>query len=103
MAANDRREQSREVRTRIAPLEPADDRGGTELISRTLGRRPVGPYQIQAAIAAVHDEAAAADTTDWPQILALYEVLERVSPGPAVTLNHAVAVAMCMVRGPRSR
>ena len=73
---------------------------GVALITRTLGKGPVGPYQLQAAIAAVHDEAPSADATDWPQILALYEVLERVSPGPAVTLNRAVAVAM--VNGPRA-
>jgi RNA polymerase sigma factor (sigma-70 family) len=73
---------------------------GVALITRTLGKGPVGPYQLQAAIAAVHDEAPSADATDWPQILALYEVLERVSPGPAVTLNRAVAVAM--VSGPRA-
>src|SRR6266852_5397250 len=66
----------------------------------TLGTAPVGPYQMQAAIAAVHDEAPSAAETDWPQILALYEVLERVSPGPVVTLNRAVAVAM--VNGPRA-
>ena len=71
---------------------------GVGLISRTLGRGPVGPYQLQAAIAAVHDEAATAADTDWPQILALYDVLTRVSPGPVVTLNRAVAVAM--VHGP---
>ena len=71
---------------------------GVALISRTLGRGPVGPYQLQAAIAAVHDEAATAADTDWPQILALYDVLERVRPGPVVTLNRAVAVAM--VQGP---
>ena len=71
---------------------------GVGLISRTLGRGPVGPYQLQAAIAAVHDEAATADDTDWPQILALYDVLTLVSPGPVVTLNRAVAVAM--VHGP---
>jgi RNA polymerase sigma factor (sigma-70 family) len=71
---------------------------GVGLISRTLGRGPVGPYQLQAAIAAVHDEAATAADTDWPQILALYDVLQRVSPGPVVTLNRAVAVAM--VHGP---
>ena len=71
---------------------------GVGLISRTLGRGPVGPYQLQAAIAAVHDEAATAQDTDWPQILALYDVLTRVSPGPVVTLNRAVAVAM--VHGP---
>ncbi|HEY6746846.1 MAG TPA: sigma-70 family RNA polymerase sigma factor [Mycobacteriales bacterium] len=71
---------------------------GVGLISRTLGRGPVGPYQLQAAIAAVHDEAASDADTDWPQILALYDVLQRVSPGPVVTLNRAVAVAM--VHGP---
>ena len=73
---------------------------GVALITRTLGTGAVGPYQLQAAIAAVHDEAATADETDWPQILALYDVLERVSPGPVVTLNRAVAVAM--VHGPRA-
>jgi predicted RNA polymerase sigma factor len=73
---------------------------GVSLLTRTLGKSPVGPYQLQAAIAAVHDEAPSAQATDWPQILALYEVLERVSPGPVVTLNRAVAVAM--VYGPRA-
>ena len=72
---------------------------GVALLSRTLGTAPLGPYQVQAAIAAVHDEASTAEETDWPQILALYEVLERVSPGPMVTLNRAVALAM--VHGPR--
>ncbi|MHB8689050.1 MAG: RNA polymerase sigma factor, partial [Candidatus Dormibacteraceae bacterium] len=73
---------------------------GVALLTRTLGMAPIGPYQLQAAIAAVHDEAASAAETDWPQILALYEALERVSPGPVVTLNRAVAVAM--VNGPRA-
>ena len=73
---------------------------GVALIPRTLGRGLVGPYQLQAAIAAVHDEAPTARETDWPQILALYEVLERMSPGPVVTLNRAVALAM--VNGPRA-
>src|SRR6202521_2530832 len=73
---------------------------GVALLTRTLGTVPVGPYQLQAAIAAVHDEAPSAAETDWRQILALYEVLERVSPGPVVTLNRAVAVAM--VHGPRA-
>jgi RNA polymerase sigma factor (sigma-70 family) len=73
---------------------------GVALISRTLGTGPVGRYQLQAAIAAVHDEAATSDATDWPQILALYDVLTRVDPGPVVTLNRAVAVAM--VHGPRA-
>ena len=73
---------------------------GVALVSGTLGTAPLGPYQLQAAIAAVHDEAPSAKETDWSQILALYEVLERVSPGPVVTLNRAVAVAM--VNGPRA-
>jgi len=73
---------------------------GVGLLTSTLGKVPIGPYQLQAAIAAVHDEAATAGDTDWPQILALYEVLERISPGPVVTLNRAVAVAR--VHGPRA-
>jgi predicted RNA polymerase sigma factor len=73
---------------------------GVALVTRTLGTGPVGPYQLQAAIAAVHDEATSAEETDWPQILALYGVLEQVSPGPVVTLNRAVALAM--VDGPRA-
>jgi predicted RNA polymerase sigma factor len=58
----------------------------------------VGHYQLQAAIAAVHDEAARAEDTDWPQILALYELLKRMSDNPMVSLNYAIAVAM--VHGP---
>jgi predicted RNA polymerase sigma factor len=73
---------------------------GLTLIADALSRTPLGPYQLQAAIAAVHDEAARAEDTDWPQILALYELLERISPNPMVTLNHAVALAM--VRGPQT-
>jgi RNA polymerase sigma factor (sigma-70 family) len=75
-------------------------REGVALVTGTLQRAPLGPYQLQAAIAAVHDEAARAEDTDWPQILALYEMLERVAPNPMVTLNRAVAVAM--VHGPRA-
>jgi RNA polymerase sigma factor (sigma-70 family) len=71
---------------------------GTALLTLALSKGTVGLYQLQAAIAAVHDEAARVEDTDWPQILALYELLRRVSPGPMVTLNHAVAVAM--VHGP---
>jgi RNA polymerase sigma factor (sigma-70 family) len=71
---------------------------GVALISRTLPRGAVGPYQIQAAIAAVHDEAARAEDTDWPQILALYDVLERMTDNPMVALNRAIAAAM--VHGP---
>ena len=73
---------------------------GVGIIGDTLGRAAIGAYQLQAAIAAIHDEAPSDDETDWPQILALYDVLEQVSPGPVVTLNRAVAVAM--VDGPRA-
>ena len=71
---------------------------GKALLTRTLGTGPVGQYQVQAAIAALHDEAPTAERTDWPQILALYDVLTHVAPGPMVTLSRAVAVAM--VHGP---
>jgi RNA polymerase sigma factor (sigma-70 family) len=73
---------------------------GIALITQTLPRTLLGPYQVQAAIAAVHDEARRAEETDWPQILALYGLLDRLAPGPMVTLNRAVAVAM--VQGPRA-
>ena len=73
---------------------------GVALITAALTRGPVGPYQLQAAIAAVHDEAARAEDTDWPQILALYETLGRIAPNPMATLNRAVAAAM--VHGPRA-
>ena len=71
---------------------------GIECLTVALSKGSVGLYQLQAAIAAVHDEAARAEDTDWPQILALYELLKRVSPSPMVTLNHAIATAM--VHGP---
>ncbi|MCW2883189.1 MAG: polymerase subunit sigma-24 [Streptosporangiaceae bacterium] len=71
---------------------------GLALLTRTLGTVPIGPYQLQAAIAALHDEAPTAQETDWPQILALYDVLAQVAPGPVVTLSRAVALAM--VHGP---
>ena len=71
---------------------------GQALLTAALGQGAVGLYQLQAAIAALHDEAARAEETDWPQILALYELLQRASPGPMVTLNHAIAAAM--VHGP---
>jgi len=67
---------------------------GVALVTGALPRGDVGPYQLQAAIAAVHDEAASAGATDWPQILALYDLLLRISDNPVVALNHAVAVAM---------
>ena len=90
----------------IVPLDEQDrtrwDRAaivqGEELVSRALQRGSAGPYQLQAAIAALHDEAERAELTDWPQILALYEVLLGLADNPMVALNHAVALAM--VHGP---
>jgi predicted RNA polymerase sigma factor len=67
---------------------------GEALVTDALSRTQLGPYQVQAAIAAVHATAARAEDTDWPQIVALYQVLEQISDNPMVTLNHAVAVAM---------
>jgi RNA polymerase sigma factor (sigma-70 family) len=86
----------------LIPLDKQDRRlwdraeiaEGLELLNPALSKGTVGLYQLQAAIAAVHDEAERAEDTDWPQILALYELLRRVSPGPMVTLNHAIAAAM---------
>jgi RNA polymerase sigma-70 factor (ECF subfamily) len=73
---------------------------GSALVERALRAGRVGPYQLQAAIAAVHDEAAVAADTDWQQILGLYEVLLRVTPSPVIALNRAVAVGEVM--GPAS-
>jgi RNA polymerase sigma factor (sigma-70 family) len=73
---------------------------GVALISAALPRGEVGPYQLQAAIAAVHDEAATMAETDWPQILGLYDLLELAAPNPFTALNRAVALAM--VRGPQA-
>ena len=92
----------------LVPLDAQDralwDEGlieeGTALITRTLASAPVGPYQLQAAIAALHDEAARAEDTDWAQILAIYDHLAVLAPGPVVALNRIVAVAM--VHGPRA-
>ena len=67
---------------------------GVALITGALPRGPVGPYQLQAAIAAIHDEAETAGATDWAQIVALYGLLMQTSDNPVVALNHAVAVAM---------
>jgi len=71
---------------------------GTALLARTLARGSIGAYQLQAAIAAVHDEAARTEDTDWLQILALYELLKNMCDNPMVVLNHAIATAM--VHGP---
>jgi RNA polymerase sigma factor (sigma-70 family) len=73
---------------------------GVALVSDALAHTALGPYQLQAAIAAVHAEAPRPRDTDWPQILALYTLLARITDNPMVTLNHAVALAE--VRGPRA-
>ncbi|MEV0319723.1 sigma-70 family RNA polymerase sigma factor [Streptomyces sp. NPDC050659] len=73
---------------------------GAALVEEALAQGPAGPYQLQAAIAALHDEAVRADDTDWPQILALYDLLVRRAPEPMAELGRAVAVAM--VHGPRA-
>ncbi|MBV9922833.1 MAG: RNA polymerase sigma factor, partial [Pseudonocardia sp.] len=91
---------------RLVPLAEQDRRRwdtaaiaeGTALLTAALVAHPIGRYQAQAAIAAVHAEATRAEDTDWPQILALYEVLAVLAPGPVVTLNQIVALAM--VDGP---
>jgi predicted RNA polymerase sigma factor len=87
-------EQDRSLWNRDAIAE------GIDLITRTLPRGRVGPYQVQAAIAAIHDEATEAKDTDWEQILALYQILDRIAPGPMVTLNRIVALAI--VHGPQA-
>jgi RNA polymerase sigma factor (sigma-70 family) len=71
---------------------------GIALLSSTLPKGSIGPYQLQAAIAAVHDEATRAEDTDWPQILALYDLLKKMTDNPMVKLNYAIAEAM--VHGP---
>ena len=71
---------------------------GSALIEQALATTQLGPYQLQAAIAALHDAAPTAAETDWPQILALYDLLEAMAPNPMIALNRAVAVAM--VDGP---
>jgi RNA polymerase sigma factor (sigma-70 family) len=85
-------EQDRTLWDRAAIAE------GVALVTRTLSNGSIGAYQLQAAISAVHDEATRAEDTDWPQILALYSLLKRLSDNPMVTLNHAIATAM--VHGP---
>jgi predicted RNA polymerase sigma factor len=73
---------------------------GVALVEEALSQGPAGPYQLQAAIAALHDEAARAEDTDWPQILALYDVLVQHTAEPMAALGRAVALAM--VRGPEA-
>jgi predicted RNA polymerase sigma factor len=73
---------------------------GVRLVSAALSKGRIGEYQLQAAIAAVHDEAARVEDTDWRQILALYSLLERMTDNPMVALNRAIAAAM--VDGPEA-
>ncbi len=90
----------------LIPLDEQDRRAwdrrqideGVTLLDLTLPKGAVGPYQLQAAVAALHDEAPSAEATDWPQILALYAVLARITDNPMVALNQAIALAM--VDGP---
>ncbi|HEX5465283.1 MAG TPA: sigma-70 family RNA polymerase sigma factor [Candidatus Limnocylindrales bacterium] len=76
-------------------------REGRELLERALRMRGAGPYQLQAAIAALHDEAATADATDWAQIAALYDRLDAAAPSPVIALNRAVAIALAGRGGDR--
>ena len=93
-------------RGELVPLDAQDrerwDRAaiaeGTALVTAALARGAAGPYQVQAAIAALHDEASSTETTDWPQILGLYGLLARMSDSPMVRLSQAIALAM--VEGP---
>jgi RNA polymerase sigma factor (sigma-70 family) len=78
--------------------DQSDISEGIALITAALSKGSISAYQLQAAVAAVHAEAARVEETDWPQILTLYELLKRMSDNPMVALNHAVAAAM--VRGP---
>ena len=102
----------REARTTpagdLVPLDEQDrarwDRAlideGTELAKASLAAPALGPYQLQAAIAATHADAATAEQTNWPQVHAAYLILERIAPNPMVTLNRAVALAE--TEGPRA-
>jgi predicted RNA polymerase sigma factor len=106
LLTNARRKARTGANEELIPLDKQDrslwDRGeiseGIALITATLAKGSISTYQLQAAIAAVHSEAAKAEDTDWPQILALYELLKHMSNNPMVMLNHAIATAM--VRGP---
>ncbi len=106
LLTNARRKARTGANEELIPLDKQDralwDQGeiseGLALITAALAKGSISAYQLQAAIAAVHSEAAKAEDTDWPQILALYELLKHMSNNPMVMLNHAIATAM--VRGP---
>jgi RNA polymerase sigma factor (sigma-70 family) len=109
MLLTDARRRARtDARGDLVPLQEQDrslwDRDaideGIARVTDALDRGAVGPYQLQAAIAAIHDEAARVEDTDWPQILAFYRLLARMSDNPMVVLNQAIATAM--VHGPKA-
>ncbi len=89
-------ESAKKPDTRARPIATITEQLHTGQAPRTQ----LGPYQLQAAIAAVHDEASSTSETDWSEIVGLYELLARFAPNPMVALNHAVAVAM--VQGPQA-
>src|SRR5260370_33575888 len=103
MLLQDSRREARIAAGELVSLEEQDralwDRcaiaEGLALVERALERGRVGPYQLQAAIAALHAQAATPSETDWRQIATLYEELWRRTPSPVVALNHAAAIAMC--------
>ncbi|MBS1891662.1 MAG: sigma-70 family RNA polymerase sigma factor [Actinobacteria bacterium] len=103
-----RRPARADARGELVPLDEQDRSlwdvtaiaEGQRVLNEAIAAGAVGPYQLQAAIAAVHDRAGRAEDTDWNEILALYGLLERVAPGPMVSLNRAVAMAMA--EGPRA-
>ena len=106
MLLTDARRESRSVDGVLVPLaEQNRDRWdrtrikeGVELVTGALPKGPAGPYLMQAAIAAIHDEAPSTEETDWTEVLILYKILDRTAPNPVVTLNRAIATAM--VHGP---
>ncbi|MFF7727710.1 RNA polymerase sigma factor [Streptomyces sp. NPDC008001] len=106
MLLTDARRGTRSADGVLVPLAEQDrglwDRArieeGVALVTATLPKGPAGPYLLQAAIAAIHDEAPSTEETDWAEVLILYKILDRIAPNPVVTLNRAVATAM--VHGP---
>ena len=106
MLLTDARRESRSTDGVLVPLAEQDrdrwDRTrikeGVELVTGALPRGPAGPYLLQAAIAAIHDEAPSTEETDWTEVLILYKILDRIAPNPMVTLSRAIATAM--VHGP---
>jgi RNA polymerase sigma factor (sigma-70 family) len=106
MLLTDARRETRSAAGMLVPLTEQDrsrwDRAqideGVALVSAALPQGPAGPYLLQAAIAAIHDEAPSTEETDWAEVLILYKILDLTAPNPMVTLNRAIATAM--VHGP---